>query len=64
METNKKPEQYKVEIIGSVKRGRGRPRMRFDPIPWNRSDLYRFCLAGKVIVDEEGKIRIEEAANA
>jgi hypothetical protein len=64
METNKNTEQYKVEIISSVKRGRGRPRIRFDPVPWNRSDQYRFCLAGKVFVDEEGKIKIEEAANA
>ena len=64
METNKNTEQYKVEIISSVKRGRGRPRKRFDPVPWNRSDQYRFCLAGKVFVDEEAKIKIEEAANA
>ncbi len=47
MEINKKPEQYKVEIIGSVKRGRGRPRKRFDPVPWNRSDQYRFCLCAR-----------------
>ena len=39
METNKKPEQYKAEIIGSVKRGRGRPRKRFDPIPNHRYQL-------------------------
>jgi hypothetical protein len=64
METNKNTEQYKVEIISSVKRGRGRPRKRFDPVPWNRSDQYRFCLAGKVVVDEEGKIKIEEANHA
>lgn len=64
MEINKKLEQYQVEIVGSVKRGRGRPRKRFDPVPWNRSDQYRFCLAGNVLVDEEGKIKIEGAANA
>lgn len=33
METNKKPEQYKVEIIGSVKRGRGRLIIQSRPSP-------------------------------
>jgi len=64
MKSSKKPLEPQVEIVGSIRRGRGRPRKRFDPVPWNKSDQYGFCLAGRLKVTDEGKVRIEEAANA
>lgn len=37
---------------------------RFDPVPWNESDQDGFCLAGKLGMTDEEKVKIWEAANA
>ena len=64
MKSSKKPFEPQVEIVGSMKRERGRPRKRFDPVPWNKSDQYGFCLTGKLKITKEEKIEIEETVNA